>query len=98
MGLSSKSINNAFPSLPNLTSSNLPVSNIETTISLYKSSVIKSPMLTGITAKTLPADTLCKPVTLISSKTQDSDFEKDRFGRKRIKIKINFAFISIELF
>ena len=81
-----------------LTSSNLPVSNIETTISLYKSSVIKSPMLTGITAKTLPADTLCKPVTLISSKTQDSDWEKDRFGRKRIKIKINFSFISKELF
>ena len=58
VGLSFMSINKALPSLPNLMSSNFPVSKIDKAISLKLSSFISSPRPIGITAKILPADTL----------------------------------------
>ena len=41
-----------------------------------------SPILTGMIAKTLPAETLCKPVILMSSKTQDSSWDKKVFEKE----------------
>ena len=72
VGLSTRSMRSAFPSRPNFISSNFPVSKIESVISLNFSAFIRSPSPSGITAKTLPAETLCNPEILISSITHES--------------------------
>ena len=74
VGLSFKSISKALPSLPNFTSSNFSVSKIDKVISFRRSLFTKSPSPTGMTANTLPAETLCKPEILISSINQESSF------------------------
>ena len=57
-----------------LTSSNFSVSKIDKVISFRRSLFTKSPSPTGMTANTLPAETLCKPEILISSINQESSF------------------------
>ena len=54
-------------------------------------------MVTGISAKMLPAETLCKPLILISSIIHDDGktrFEKQKIAKNKKLKEFNFIFLK----